>query len=338
MLGRFWYKWAVASLFGATRTVRQQTYLTLLIGAAVSWPLFVAGFFAPKFVTQFVTFLPIGDAISPHVEGAIWVGVAALVPLWVGVALTAPADGEPPPRWSVRAGRMLRGFPTTVGLSAAFIFMLISMPLMHLVGYVRRQDTAEIPLLTTAKTYPVVADQICAALNHHGLPLRRAKPHWWISAPVRLLSWLAGNSMRTPVPTQLQHFETETVTFTLYPTGLVLSGSAEAVTWAHGLVAEMAVHTDGLLTTHPKAQELEQRLRSIWKAHQADADKDHLCRELAEVTHVLRTLRVSWNDWQLLYRQVLQLGRALAGQEQLLASEPNPFPGHRPGSPYLGDG
>ena len=50
----------------------------------------------------------------------------------------------------------------------------------------------------------------------------------------------------------------------MYPSGVLLRGKPRRLTWAHGLIAETIVHTDGIQTSTPDAQALERRLREIW--------------------------------------------------------------------------
>ena len=73
---------------------------------------------------------------------------------------------------------------------------------------------------------------------------------------------------------------------------------------------------------HPDAQALERRIQQAW-ARRAEipadgptpsalrASVDELARDLAE-------LAVPYEDWQTLYRELLQLDRALRGRPQLL--------------------
>jgi hypothetical protein len=81
-----------------------------------------------------------------------------------------------------------------------------------------------------------------------------------------------------------------------------------------------------LQTTDPKAQALELRLRPLWRSYDLDPERrtgaTELGRKLDEITRQLRTLQVDWDDWQILYRQILQLGRAIHGERQLLDGGP----------------
>jgi hypothetical protein len=171
-----------------------------------------------------------------------------------------------------------------------------------------------------------VAAKICEVLNRQGFSLHAAKPGFWVSAPIRLLIWLGGEALRSHVPTRLEHYAGPDLALSLYPSGLLLRGGPARLTWAHGLVAEAVVHTEGLQTTDPKAQVLEQRLRPLWKSYdlgpprgKSDAE---LKGELEQVTQELKSLQVDWDDWQVLYRQILQLGRAAHGERQLLDARP----------------
>jgi hypothetical protein len=226
--------------------------------------------------------------------------------------------------------RILRGFPITVGLASAFAIIFVSVPIMRVAAFLRRQQITDIPLIMSASAYREVAAKICEVLNRQGLSLQAAEPGWWVSAPMRLLAWLGGEALQSHVPRRFEHFVARDLALTLYPSGLVLRGKTARLTWAHGLVAEAVVHTEGLQTTDPKAQALEQRLRPLWRSYDLDparsAASAHLAMELDRVTRDLRTLQVGWDDWQVLYRQILQLGRAAHGERQLLDVEPPPAP------------
>ncbi|HVY37578.1 MAG TPA: hypothetical protein VHM31_06570 [Polyangia bacterium] len=335
ILRRFWRGWAVGALFGET-TKGQQTLFSVIIAAAVAWPLLAFGVIAPKIAVQAIALVPLPPSVPDWIVRLVWVGLAFAIPLGVGVAVGQNAPADTPHR--TRAWRWLRvwrGFPITLGLALAFGIIFVTVPIVKIVARVRRRHSAEIPLIMTASAYHDVATKIRDVLNRHGFSFRAAAPDWWVSAPIRLLSRLGGSDVRSHVPKRLEHFVTPDLAISLYPTGLVLSGRPDRLTWAHGLIAESVVRTAGLQTTDPKAQELEQRLRALWKRVEADAgarDADRpdgpLAEDLEQITRELRTLQVQWEDWQALYREILQLDRALLGQRQLLDAEPTPRPRH----------
>ncbi len=203
--------------------------------------------------------------------------------------------------------------------------MFVSVPVMRLAAILRRRKSADIPLVTNESAYHQVADTICDVLNRHGFSLHPAAPGWWVAAPIRILTWLGGDAFRSYVPTQLEHFVSPDLELSLYPSGLLLRGKAHSVTWAHGLIAESVVHTEGLQTVDPKAQALEKRIRRVWKTYDTAPPQivgaENLVQALEQISGDLGRLQVDFDDWQVLYRQILQVGRAIHGQRQLLDLE-----------------
>jgi hypothetical protein len=320
------FGWAVRALFGQT-TAREQTFLSVVVAAAVAWPVLLVGIAAPKLAALLLAFVPIPHAVPSWTVRIVWVALALLIPFAVGIAVAtkAPPADTSDGRKESRLRTVLRGFPITVGLAAAFIVMFVSVPVMRLAAIVRRRKSADIPLITNESAYHQVADALCDVLNRHGFALRPAAPGWWVAAPIRILTWLGGDAFRSYVPSQLEHFTSPDLELSLYPSGLLLRGKANSVTWAHGLVAESVVHTEGLQTVDPKAQTLERRIRRVWKTYDTSpaqiVGSENLVQTLEQISGDLGRLQVDFDDWQVLYRQILQVGRAIHGQRQLMDVE-----------------
>jgi hypothetical protein len=163
---------------------------------------------------------------------------------------------------------------------------------------------------------------LCDTLARHGFDLAQAKPGWWVAAPSRLLTWFGGSAFRAYVPDSLEHFVSPGLTMSLYPSGVLLRGTKAQVTLAHGLVAETVVHSEGLQTSDARAQDLERQLRRLWKIYDeypsAHVGSKALVGRLQEIATDLTKLDVDFDDWQVIYRQILQVERALRGQHQLM--------------------
>jgi Putative Actinobacterial Holin-X, holin superfamily III len=316
------FGWAVRALFGQT-TAKDQTFLSVIVGAAVAWPILIVGVIAPKVAALLFAFVPIPHWVPSWIIRAVWIGLAAIIPIVVGIAVAAKAP--PPPKHEPVIKRILRGFPITIGLAAAFLIMFVSVPIMRVAALVRGRKTADVPLVTDAAAYHQVAVTICEVLNRHGFDFHRAEPGWWVSAPTRMLLWFGGDAFRGYVPAKLEHFVSPDLEMSVYPSGLLLRGKPHRLTWAHGLIAESVVHTDGIQTSAPDAQALERRLREIWYRYdqgaKTAAESKRLSRVLDEVTRELGQLEVEFDDWQVLYRQILQVGRAIHGERQLMDEE-----------------
>ncbi|MES1165085.1 MAG: phage holin family protein [Verrucomicrobiota bacterium] len=332
------FGWAVRALFGQT-SAKEQTFLSIIVGGAVAWPILLVGIVIPKIAALMLAFVPLPHWVPSWIVRLVWTGLAVIVPVAVGLAVAAKAP--PPAKHEPVAKRIARGFPITIGLAAAFLIMFVSVPIMRLAAIVRGRKSANVPLITEAAAYHDVARKICEVLNRHGFDFHRGTPGWWVSAPTRILLWFGGDAFRGYVPAKLEYFVTPELEMSMYPSGILLRGKARRLTWAHGLIAETIVHTDGIQTSAPHAQALERRLREIWYRYdqgaKTAAESQRLARVLDDVTRELGKLDVDFDDWQVLYRQILQVGRAIHGERQLMdqeASEGDIMNEHNPvGSP-----
>ena len=63
------FGWAVRALFGQT-TAREQTFLSVVVAAAVAWPVLLVGIAAPKVAALLVAFVPIPIPSRPGSFGS----------------------------------------------------------------------------------------------------------------------------------------------------------------------------------------------------------------------------------------------------------------------------
>lgn len=318
------FGWAVHALFGKT-TSRDQTMLSALVGAAVAWPLLAAGVVAPKVAALALAFVPLPKSVPAWIVRLVWLALALAVPVVLGLAIAArrPPQVAAEPTWK----RVLRGFPLTLGLALAFLVMFISVPVMRLVALARREKSSDVPLVTDTDSYHEVASRIIEALNRHGFELRAAEPGWWVKAPTRILALFGGTAFAGFVPQTIEHYEGPGLTVSFYTSGVLLRGKGTRQSWAHGLIGETAVHSRGFETFAAPAQALERQIRQVWTAFDelprarggpARGDVQPLLARLEGLARALTNLEVDYDDWQVLYRQLLQVERALRGERQLM--------------------
>ncbi len=149
-------------------------------------------------------------------------------------------------------------------------------------------------------------------------------PTWAMKTPTAILKALAGDAFREFIPSGLEYFRSPTLDLMLDPNGLALRGTEKTTPRAHGLIAERLARTEVLQTTDPKAQVLERRIKDVWKvfssnpAHEGSAI---LLARVEEIAAEIIDLPVPYADWQTLYRETLQLARALRGESQLLSKD-----------------
>jgi hypothetical protein len=311
------FGWAVRALFGQT-SARQQTFLSALVAAAVAWPLLLIGLVFPRIAALLLAFVPLPHWIPSWTIRLVWLALVLVVPLALGLAMGAKA-----PAGTARESflkRMLRGFPITIGLTGAFLIMFVSVPVMRLAALIRKERSASIPATTSTRAYHEMAAVAVEVLNRAGFDLRSAQPGWWVRAPTRILGWFGGAAFASFVPARMENFESGGLTISFYPSGVLLRGKPQKTTWAHGLISEALLRTEALQSTDPKAQEIEKKIHRLWKTYQAASSGPEPpdVNEIDELARDLGRLDVEFEDWQVLYRQTLQLGRAARGERQIL--------------------
>src|SRR5579864_6234603 len=103
------FGWAVRALFGQT-TAREQTFLSVVVAAAVAWPVLLIGIAAPKIAARLLTFVPIPHAVPSWTVRIVWVVLALLIPFAVGIAVARKAPSSASKDARSRFLTVLRGF------------------------------------------------------------------------------------------------------------------------------------------------------------------------------------------------------------------------------------
>jgi hypothetical protein len=339
------FGWAVVALFGTT-SGSEQIRLSALVGAAAAWPILLAGVVWPRGAAMVLAFVPLPQAVPAWSIRLTWVLLAVSVPFAVGWTLATRSRGTgtpipgtpgPPPRSPLVEGtamRLLRGVPVTLAIAASFLIVVLSVPVQRVVSMVRRLTDVHVPLVTDGPAYSAVADKVSRTLAQHGFAVTAVEPPWWLSAPSRILKALGGPSFEDYIPERLAYFRGPRFEIALYPTSLLIRGPEQEAAWAQGILVEALSDAPAYQTFQSEAQDIERQIRSVWRAFRrnppAHAASPWLQRRLEEIARDIRALPVPYGEWQIVYRQALQLGRALRGEQQLLEAAGSPDNTARP--------
>ena len=341
------FGWAVVALFGQT-TSREKAWLSGLVGAAAAWPILLLGIVWPRLATLVLAFVPLPSRIPTWSIRLVWVLLALAVPFALGIALAARARGVPPtipgtapvtrlpggldpvrmtpiphsPLSRSKGVRLLGGIPITLAIAASFFIVFVTTPVRRLLAIVRRQVDVQVPLVTDARGYELVAKEVAVTLTRHGFEVHAVEPPWWVTAPSKILFTFGGPSFRDYVPERLACLRGPRLEVVLYANGLAMRGSAQDTAWAHGLLVEALTAAPAYQTFDPGAQDIERQIRSVWAVFRqnpaAHVGAAALEARLDEITREIRNLPVDYEEWQIVYRQALQLDRALRGEKQML--------------------
>jgi hypothetical protein len=313
------FDWAVVAIFGYTSGT-EKIFLSGLLAAAGAWPLLLLGIAFPKVATFILAFVPVPSWVPSWIVRAVWIALAVIVPLAVGAAIAArQATDQPRRSWPAR---LLRGFPITIGLSAALLITLFTVPVLRLISAIRGRKDVQVPLLTDQHTYRQVTRRVPVVMEEHARPVRRRRPPWWLTAPLRVLSAMDHDAFASRIPADLAYFEGRDLVLALYPSGLLIRGRPETLAPAQGLIIEGVSDLPVWQTSDPRAQEIERRIASLWQSVEGGEGPERIglsTVRLRELARSIEALPVDYEDWQIVYRKALQLGRTLDAQPQLLA-------------------
>ena len=311
--------WAIVSLFGRV-TGNRKLFLWGMMAAAAAWPILLVGLVAPKAALFFFTFVPLSSTVPPSLVRKIWLGLALLVPIAVGVTVGVQS---PSGRREGLAKSILRGFPITAGLAAAFVILLVTVPALRVASMVRGRRDTYVPLVTTLESGGLAGRVVLETLGRHGLEMTPIDPPWWAALPAQILRRLGQGAFTGYVADQSAYFQSGELEAVLYPNALLLRGASGVVARAHGLAIEaLTGHPDMFQTVSSEAQEIERQIQRVWSAYrlnpEAHENAGPLLSRFDEIATEFAERPLPFDDWQVVYRQLLQLGRALGGRRQIL--------------------
>jgi hypothetical protein len=243
-----------------------------------------------------------------------------LVPVAVGVTVGVQS---PSGRREGRAKSILRGFPITAGLAAAFLILLVTVPALRVASMLRGHRDTYVPLVTTLESYPVAAEVVLETLGQHGIEMAPVEPPWWAALPSQILRRLGQGAFTGYVADQSAYFRSGELEAVLYPNALLLRGPSGITAQAHALAVEaLTGRPDMFQTVSAEAQEIERQIQRVWSAYRLNPEAHEsagpLLSRFDEIASEAARRPLPFDDWQVVYRQVLQLGRALGGRPQIL--------------------
>jgi hypothetical protein len=313
------FGWAVIALFGQT-TAKEQTILSALVAAAAAWPLLLVGVALPKIALLVIAFVPVAKSVPPFWLRIVWIGLALLVPIVVGIVVAARGSDAhlPEPWWK----RLARGFPITFALAAAFLLMMVVAPILKIASIMRRRDVVRLPALMEKGATAEAALALVASLEVHGVHLVKAKTPWHLTAPSSILLKIGGRAFSSIATDHVEFHQNPQLSVAVLPNETILDGTPELVGRAHAFCTEVYAPRRVIQTFSSGARELEARIQRLWSIYR---DQPHAHREspvlrarLAEVAAELTTQTLPWDEYQTVYRLLLQLDRALTGKPPLL--------------------
>ena len=328
--------WASTLLFGRVPSDRQ-VVLALITFGSVVWAALAIGVVLPFLGAFLVAAVPAQGIVSEdYLRLGMLIG-ALVVPAVVGIASIFIVEPAKRPKGTGIVAQILRGYP----LSAALAVTLVLLALVGIARFVHhlalRWTDAHVAVVVRPGGYERVVADLERALDDAGLAVDRRPAPAVLAVPGRMLGSIAGPGVRSLVPEKLVQLAGEGLEVGLYPSDIAISGDKVRVARARAAIASRLVATAAWMTTAAEAQEIEGRLERLAAARTAGGETGtaaasdsksaaiDVAAELRSIDEALAILAVPHEEWEVLYRERLQVER------DLLA-------GSRPGASFPGGG
>lgn len=301
------FGWATLLLFG--RVAQSKQLLLAFVGlGSILWVVALVGVAVPDVGAFLIALVPAPDFIGEDAVRLAMLVLAIILPLLVGVAGLFLMDPEDRPAGvGGKVVQVLRGYPYAAVLAVVIVFLAFVAPFFKLRTVIKRWEDAHIPIVVKPGGYDEVADELERAIDAAGLNLERVRAPRVLEMPSRLLATVGGAHVRRLVPDELVKLKGKDIEVTIYPSDVAVAGSKEAVARARAAIADRLTETQAHLTTVKEAMQIEDFLKQM----RASPDRQRSLDMLPELDRMLAELTVAYEEWEVLYRQRLQLERDL---------------------------
>lgn len=323
--------WASTLLFGRVPADRQPLLLGITFGSVI-WLVLLGGVLFPALGTFLLVLIPPQGFIPEWaIRLAMLIG-ALIVPAFVGVlVLFLRPAAERTPR--AVAESVARGYPLTVLLAVLLVF-LAGLAIWRKVSSVARGWTdAHVPIVVSAGAYEQVAQDLDAAVTAVGLEVEPRPAPATMSTPAHWLARVAGRGAGALVPDRMVQLRGEDLDILIYPMDLLISGKPRPVARARAAMASRLTTSAAHLTISAEGQAIEDRLAGLIHSPTGETGDrprfdERAETSLASIDEQLATIDIPYEEWEVLYRQRLQVERDLrAGamaEETVLGAEGAP--------------
>ncbi|HVM24486.1 MAG TPA: hypothetical protein VM253_03705 [Candidatus Limnocylindrales bacterium] len=309
------FGWASILLFGRVPQDKQLLLAGVALGS-VLWVVALVGVLLPNVGAFLVAAIPAPDFVDEGWIRLAMLVLAVLLPIGVGVAgLLLMHPDDRPKGIGGKIKQVLRGYPYAAVLAVVIVFLVIVAPIFKIRTIVKRWEDAHIPIVIKPGAYDQVAGELEQAVDAAGLELTRARAPRVLEVPSKLLAAVGGATVRRLVPDQVIMLKGRDIEVTIHPSDVAVVGSKEAVARSRAAVADRLTETDAHLTTSAEAQEVEDIIRAM-REPRAARRADELLPALDER---LSRLVVPYEEWEVLYRQRLQVERNLLRHDRATA-------------------
>jgi len=315
------FGWATVMLFGQVPQERQ-IYLSVIAFGSLAWIVAVAGVLEPSVATFLIAFVTVPAWLDKRWIRLGMIAAVAVIPTLIGWLSTQLIDPSERPRGAGPFARMvLKGYPFTLGLALTLIVMTIFAPVIRLRALARRWTIQHVPIIVKPEDYPDVVSDVQRALRAGGLETEPRPASWMLRMPTKFLALFARSAVAPLMADFLTTLVAPSIEVLVHPSDIVIMGRDFDAARARAILAEHLTYTKAYLTWTKEANQIEEQLGALWRSPTSVASTR---RQLAEIDGQLRSLKLSYEEWEILFRQRLLIDLQLSGAAPLMSPEAPP--------------
>jgi hypothetical protein len=300
--------WASTLLFGRVPASRQVLLVGLTFGS-VLWMVALLGIIVPDVGTFLVALAPGQDLVPENVVRLLMLVAALVIPAVVGVLTLLLAHGRRAPRALLMS--VARGYPLTALLAGILVFLAGLAVTRKVRSIAYGWTDSHVPLVVDPGAYGDVARDLDAAITAAGLDVTPGPAPAGMSRPARWLAAVAGGGRGGLVPDRMVQLSGRDLDILIYPMDILISGKPALVRRARAAIASRLTTSHAHLTVTAEAQEIEDRLAALVRGSGSRTLDAAAQAELAAIDRALMELEISYEEWEVVYRQRLQVERDL---------------------------
>ena len=315
LVGRFTGKlltmslgWASLLLFGRVPKDKE-VFLAAITFGSVIWVVLLVGVAFPAAGVWLLSFAPIPDWVDEGLVRLAMLGAVLVLPPVMSLATLKLLRAEDRPKgFGPILLHLARGYPLAAGLALLLVFLGIIGLVRKVASLARRWTDTHIPIVVKPGGYQQLAHDLDRAISDTGIDIKPREAPAVMVVPGKLLATVAGTSVRGLLPDRLVRLVGKDLEVLIYPSDVAISGKQQITARVQAALASRLTTAKAWLTMSADAQKIEDSLGRLAKdrpdgAARADA--------LAAIDDQLATKELPYDEWEVLYRQRLQVERDL---------------------------
>jgi len=297
--------WASSLLYGRVPK-DHQVFVEAMLGGSILWAFAGLLLLIQPLMAFALATTPYVPSLGRSLLTSVLVVLVIFLPPLVGLAGALVPAEERRPHGLALAVHALRGYPLTILIAAACVFLPLA-ALTRRIGSIRRGwSDAHIPIIVKPGGYDQMVGDLETALDRAGLDVIRHPMPTIMSVPGRLLALIAGQDVGDLLPDRMVGLRRPDLEVGVYPSDVVISGPTAQRLQARAALMTGLARTAAHFTTSAESQRVEDRLE---KASDPATARQTALADVAAIDDELARLDVPTGDWDVLFRLRLQAER-----------------------------